>query len=98
MNVRVDDVDGPSLAVLDLTPQTGEPAIPRQAIYLQGVPPDASGLQQLEATAYDNWREVTVSVTDPAGPHTLWLTFESEASGPLLELDWVRFNGKGVPE
>ena len=72
--------------------------MPAQAVYLQGVPPDASGLGQLAEGAYDNWREITVPITDPGGVHTLLLDFKSEESKTWLELDWIRFNGQGVLE
>jgi hypothetical protein len=72
--------------------------VPYQADYLAGVPPDASGLRQLEKGSYDNWRDVTVPVSDPSGTHTLWVNFNSDASDFVLELDWIRFNGQGVVE
>ena len=98
LEARLDQPDAPVLAMLEMAPETGEAVVPAQAVYLEGVPPDASGLAQLEQGAYDNWREITVPITDPGGVHTLLLDFRSVASKTWLELDWIRFNGRGVLE
>ena len=90
--------DGRHLATLDVGPEAGEAVVPRQAVYLAQVPPDASGLAQLEKGAYDDWREMTTPVTDPDGAFTLVVDFVSAAGKTFLELDWIRFNGRGVHE
>ncbi len=98
LEARLDQPDAPALATLEIDSETGAAVVPVQAIYLEGVPPDASGLGSLEKGAYDNWREITVPITDPGGVHTLLLDFKSEESKVWLELDWIRFNGQGVLE
>ncbi len=84
------------LAVVAVGPKGGRPAVPHQAEYLAGVPPDAAGLNQLREGAYDRWREVTVPLRDTEGTFSLVLTFESDADGTFLELDWIHFHGSGV--
>ncbi len=83
--------DSTVLAV-ELGAESGEPVTPHQAVYLEGVSPDASGLAQLEKGAFDNWRELTTPVAGPSGANVLTLNFTSEASKLWLELDWLRFN------
>ena len=84
------------MALVTITPETGRPVTPQQAAYLAGVPADASGLQLLKEGAYEHWREVTVPIDAPAGTHTLVLNFQSEATQPFMELDWLRFEGAGI--
>ena len=87
--------EGNLLTSTVLNNAAGTAVKPAQADYLEQADDD-SGLKLLDPTAYHNWREVTLPVTDPGGPHTLILTFESADTGNLLELDFMRFNGKGV--
>lgn len=81
-----------TVLTVELGAESGEPVTPHQAVYLEGVPPDASGLAQLEKGAFDNWRELTTPIAGPSGVNILTLNFTNEASKPWLELDWLRFN------
>ena len=84
------------LVTLDLGPDAGVAARPHQADYLDSVPPDDFGLNQLEDGAYDRWRELTVPISDPGDTFTLIVDFSSDQERTFLELDWIRFHGNGV--
>lgn len=43
-----------------------------------------------------DWIDVTVPLSDPGGPHTLYLVFRGPEDEPLLKLDWLRFEGPGM--
>ncbi len=46
---------------------------------------------------WQSYEDVTVPVTDPGGTHTLYVVFRNEqASGALLNLNWMRAHGSGV--
>lgn len=81
-----------------ITPEAGVAVRPEQADYLATVPPDASGLAQLEKGSYDRWREVTVPLVDPEGTHSLIVEVSEGSEKPWLELDFLRFNGRGAHE
>ena len=46
------------------------------------------------------WQSQTVPITDPGGPHKVYLVFRSIAGGQtgnnLFNLNWVQFDGQGV--
>ena len=48
----------------------------------------------------DDWQSQTVPITDPGGPHKVYLVFRSIAGGQtgnnLFNLNWVQFDGQGV--
>lgn len=97
IDVRMEGIKG-VLATVEITPEAGVPVRPHQADYLASIPPDASGLKQLQEGAYDNWREMIIPISSAKGTHTLTLDFSSQATGPFMELDWVRFNSPVVKE
>ena len=89
---------GAELAVVEIGPETGMPVTPPQADYLASVPADAPGLGLLEEGAYDNWREVSVGLSETVETFTLELAFASDAESVFLELDWIRFDGPGLTQ
>ena len=95
IEVRLDQPGTPSLALIEITPDAGWSVTPHQADYLANVSPEASGIQLLKEGSYDNWRELTVPVSAPAGTHTLVLNFQSETSEPFVEVDWIKVGGPG---
>ncbi len=86
------------LAEIEISPDTGESIIPHQAEYVAGVSPDFPGMASLPKGAYDNWREVTLPIAPSKNTITLILTFESIEEDPIMELDWIRFNGPGLTQ
>ncbi|MXX96675.1 MAG: hypothetical protein F4065_01945 [Rhodothermaceae bacterium] len=86
------------LAEIEISPDTGEPITPHQAEYVAGVSPDFPGMSSLPKGAYDNWREVTLPIVPSENTITLILTFESVEEDPVMELDWIRFNGPGLAQ
>lgn len=86
------------LAEIKISPDTGEPITPHQADYVAGVSPDFPGMSSLPEGAYDNWREVTLPIAPSENTITLILTFESTEEDPIMELDWIRFNGPGLTQ
>ncbi len=78
-----------------LNSESGQAAVPFQAGYLADIVPDPvkdSGLGLLRDTAYDNWREVTLAVSEDHGAGQLDFLIDSEESGWVVEIDWIRFN------
>lgn len=46
---------------------------------------------------WDTYRTLDPApITDPGGTHTLYLVGADDQAGDLLDLDWLRFNGRGV--
>ena len=86
------------LAEIEISPDTGEPITPHQAEYVAGVSPDFPGMSSLPKGAYDNWREVTLPIVPSENTIILILTFESVEEDPVMELDWIRFNGPGLAQ
>ncbi len=43
-----------------------------------------------------DWTDVTLPITDPGGPHTMYVVVRGTGDEPLLKLDWVRFDGPGM--
>ncbi len=85
------------LASVVLDAEAGSPVTPHQAEYvaLHRGGTDRN-LASLDQSIYDGWREVTLPLKDPGDSRTLYLSFESEETGTLLELDFLQFNGKGI--
>ena len=84
------------LTMIDVSPDTGEPVTPYQAISVADVPEDFPGMESLAAGAYDNWREISIPISVNANSITLMLTFTSVEEDATLELDWIRFEGIGL--
>jgi hypothetical protein len=63
-------------------------------------PPEAEtsddGANRRVGAAPDDWTDVTMPVTDPRGPHTLYLVVRGQSNDPLLKMDWLRFDGPGM--
>jgi hypothetical protein len=54
------------------------------------------GADRRVGEAPDDWTDVTMPVTDPGGPHTLYLVVRGQSDDPLLKVDWLRFDGPGM--
>src|SRR5690606_17670470 len=50
--------------------------------------PETSG-RVLEA--YEGWKDLRFPVDYGGGPHALYLVFRGEASGTLMQIDWLEF-------
>ncbi len=86
------------LAEIEISPDTGDPVTPYQADYVAGVSADFPGMETLPKGSYENWREITLPITSSTNTITLILTFESTEEDPVMELDWIRFNGPGLAQ
>jgi hypothetical protein len=51
---------------------------------------------QRVGTAPSDWTEVAMPVADPGGPLTLYVVVRGPGDGPLMKLDWLRFEGSGM--
>ena len=49
-----------------------------------------------DASASDNWTEVTMSVRDPGRAFTLYVVVRGAGEEDLMRLDWLRFEGAGM--
>ena len=89
IEVRQDAPDGPLLADARVD-SFATPAL---------APADSAQGHQEErkvGTAPGDWIDVTLSVTDPGGPHTLYIVVRGAGDGSLMKLDWLRFDGPGM--
>ena len=43
-----------------------------------------------------SWRNITLPVEDPGGPHALFLVFYGPGEKTLMKLDWIQFEGQGI--
>lgn len=46
--------------------------------------------------ATSDWKDVSVPITDPGGPFSMYVVFHGLENAPLLRLDWIRFEGPGM--
>lgn len=83
IEIRQDAPDGPRLAQAAVAPRPSDASADGEDTPRVGL--DAS-----------DWTEVTLPLTDPGGPHTLYLLVRGTDDEALLKVDWLRFEGPGM--
>jgi glucose/arabinose dehydrogenase len=88
IEVRRDAADGPLLASAEVDPADAFASSEEEMASDDG--------NRKVGAAPDDWTDVTMPVTDPRGPHTLYLVVRGQSNDPLLKMDWLRFDGPGM--
>ena len=105
IEVRMDSLGGPLLgeAVLDSVVTSSLPVTetPQKRQFNQIFDEAMDSHTEMydpEPETYEGWYDVSVPIADPGRAFKLFLVFRSEASGAVIQLDWMRFKGAGVHE